>query len=60
MQSELMTSRQVAAEVGKTVETVNQWVRTGRLTPALVVPGYHGARLFDPASVEALRQEKPE
>lgn len=53
-----MTSRQVAERVGRTITTVNRWVSEGRLTPALVLEGYNGPRLFDPASVDALTQQE--
>ena len=54
--NELLTSRQLARELETTVTTVNRWVNSGRITPALQVPGYRGARLFEPASIEALRK----
>lgn len=56
MTDQLLTSRQVAERLGTTVTTVNRWVKSERLTPALEVPGYRGARLFDPASIEAFRE----
>jgi DNA-binding transcriptional MerR regulator len=56
--SEPITSRQAAEVAGTTVTTINRWVAAGRLTPVIEVPGYRGARLFDPADVAALRQER--
>lgn len=56
--AELLTSRQVAERLGTTVTTVNRWVQRGRLTPSLEVPGYKGARLFDPDAVEALEKAR--
>jgi DNA-binding transcriptional MerR regulator len=56
--SEPITSRQAAEVAGTTVTTINRWVASGRLTPVIEVPGYRGARLFDPADVEALRSER--
>jgi DNA-binding transcriptional MerR regulator len=56
--SEPITSRQAAEVAGTTVTTINRWVAAGRLTPVLEVPGYNGARLFDPADVLALRSER--
>lgn len=58
MSERLLTSRQVAEQMNTTVTTVNRWVQAGRLEPALRVPGYRGARLFDPASIEALAKGK--
>jgi len=37
--------------------TFNRWVKAGRLTPALTMPGLTGARLFDRRDVEALAAE---
>ena len=56
--SQPITSRQAAELAGTTVTTINRWVVAGRLTPVIEVPGYRGARLFDPADVEALRVER--
>lgn len=53
-----MTSRQVAETLRTTVTTVNRWASSGRLEPALQVPGYRGARLFHPDDVDALREER--
>lgn len=55
---ELMTSRQVAEHLGTTITTVNRWVKSDRLKPSQTVPGYNGARLFDPAVVEEFREER--
>lgn len=54
---QLLTSRDVAARKGVTVTTVNRWVNSGKLTPAVEVPGYRGARLFDEESVDALEAD---
>lgn len=56
--SDLLTTAQVAARLDVWVGTVNGWARSGRLAPVLQVPGYKGARLFDPAEVEALAVER--
>lgn len=53
MTTDLMTSQAVADRLGVDVRTVNRWANAGRLVPTIVVPGYRGARLFDPADVEA-------
>lgn len=54
---EPITSRQAANLAGRTVTTINRWVQSGRLIPVIEVPGYRGARLFDPADVEALSEQ---
>lgn len=56
MNDSLLTSRQVAERMRTTVTTVNRWVAAGRLEPVLQVPGYRGARLFDPASIDAMTE----
>lgn len=48
-----ITSRQAAERVGTTVTTINRWAASGRLVPVLEVPGYRGARLYNPADVDA-------
>jgi hypothetical protein len=57
MSEPLLTSRQVAERLGKTVTTVNRMANDGRLKPALEVPGYRGARLFDAQSIADLEDE---
>lgn len=50
----LITTAQAAAILGVHVGTVSRMVASGRLSPALKVPGKTGAFLFDRATVEAL------
>jgi hypothetical protein len=52
--AEHLNTRQVADRLGRDVATVNRYVRDGKLTPAFQFPGLRGARLFNPADVEAL------
>ena len=52
--AEHLNTREVADRLGKDVATVNRYVRTGKLQPTFQFPGLRGARLFDPADVEAL------
>lgn len=54
--SELLTSRQAAERLGTTTTTINRWAKSGRLAPALQVPGYNGAHLFKVEDVEAVRE----
>lgn len=49
-------SKDAACLLGVTQTTINRWVKSGRLRPAVVFPGYKGARLFDVADVEALAE----
>ena len=55
--TELLSSPQVAAILGKSARTVHRLVESGELIPALKAPGGpNGAYLFNPADVEALRK----
>lgn len=51
---ELLSTAQVATRLGKSVATVNRYVKRGVLEPAAQGPGERGARLYDPADVDAL------
>lgn len=51
----LLTTAETADALGKSVRTVQYYVQTGRLVPALQAPGINGAYFFDAATVEALR-----
>ncbi len=55
--SKHMTTAEVSALLGKDKTTVNRWADSGRLRTAAKAPGLRGARLFDPADVEALAAE---
>lgn len=54
--SDHLSTAQVAEELQVSVATVNRWAVSGRLTPALQVPGITGARLYSPDDVERMRQ----
>jgi excisionase family DNA binding protein len=58
MESELIGVREAATILGVSKNTVIRWAHAGRLPVALVIPGYRGDLLFDPVSVEALREGK--
>lgn len=51
--TELLTTAQVAALKGVSVRTVARWVETGKLTPAVKIPGRTGAYLFTPDDIES-------
>ncbi|TFV82030.1 MerR family transcriptional regulator [Microbacterium sp. dk485] len=53
-----ITSRDVAKITGATQSTVNRWVKAGLLKPIFEMPGYRGARLFDPDDVQQLARER--
>lgn len=55
---ELMSTAQVAAMLGRSVNLVNRWVREGRLTPHTQVPGRTGARLFRRGDIEPTETEQ--
>lgn len=52
MPNDLLPTSEVAKRLGKSVYTVNRYVRDGVLTPTMQLPGAKGARLFHPAEVE--------
>jgi DNA-binding transcriptional MerR regulator len=51
---DLLTTRQVAEEHDVTPQTVNRWVREGRLVPATQGDGIRGPRFYRRADVVAL------
>lgn len=53
--SDLLTSAQVAAILGKSIRTVHRMANDGTLPTALRLPGQTGAVLFTRADVEAYR-----
>lgn len=54
--SRLLGSSEVAKRLGRDRSTISRWVKSGRLTPAMTVPGYNGDLLFDPADIEAFQE----
>lgn len=52
----LLSTREVARRLSVDTRTVHRMVKSGRLTPALKVPGYRGALLFDPDVVPELEE----
>jgi excisionase family DNA binding protein len=55
---DLLSTAEVAQLLGCRVNTVNRWVRIGRLTPAVSLAGRTGARLFRRADVDQLRRDR--
>lgn len=53
----LITTADAAQMLGVHVATVSRMVASGRLVPAIKVPGKTGAFLFHPEDVAALRGE---
>jgi len=53
MQDELVSTKTVSERLKVTVTTVNRWANTGRLVPAVEMPGETGARLYRLSEVEA-------
>lgn len=56
--SRLLKTVDVARELNKDRRTIVRMARDGRLPIAIELPGYRGDLLFEPASVEALREGK--
>lgn len=56
---DLLTTAQVAERLDVHVRTVHRLVTSGRLVPAMKLPGSVGAYLFQPADVEALLSPEP-
>lgn len=51
---DLLTTAQAAERRSVHVRTIHRAVASGRLKPALKLPGDTGAYLFDPADIDAL------
>lgn len=51
---DLITTAEVAEQLGCDVRTVHRMVRTGRLTPRQKLPGRTGSYVFDASDVDAL------
>lgn len=52
----LLTSAEVCERLNIDRSTLSRWVASGRITPALKMPGIRGPFLFDPAEVERLAE----
>lgn len=57
---QLLTTAQVAREVGRDRSTIVRWVQAGKLTPVHTLPTTKGAHLFNAEDIEALRNEGEE
>lgn len=51
-----VTTAEAARTLGVTPQAVSLMVRSGRLVPVKKLAGVRGAFLFDPASIEALKE----
>lgn len=49
----LLTAAELARQYGRNVRTVHRMVRSGRLSPAMKLPGRTGALLFRAEDAEA-------
>jgi excisionase family DNA binding protein len=56
-ETDLLSTAQVAEILGKSVPTVNRWVREGALKPTTKLPGISGAYVFTREAVEDFRDE---
>ena len=50
--AELLTTAQVADQLGRSVSFINSAAAEGRIKPQYQLPGTKGARLYHPAEVE--------
>lgn len=57
-QTTLLTTRDVAVELGVSVPTVTRLARDGDLHAEAKAPGSRGAYLFDPNAVAAFKAER--
>lgn len=57
---ELLTTAQVARELGRDRSTILRWVQAGKLTPIHTLPTAKGSHLFDPADISALIEDGDE
>lgn len=49
-----LSTAEVATRLGKSVATVNRYVKRGLLEPVVQGPGERGARLYKPSDVDEL------
>lgn len=57
-ETSLIGSRQAADIIGCDRDTLNRWVREGRIDEHHKLPGVTGSRLFDREVVEAFARER--
>ena len=53
---DLVTTAQVADRLQVSIETVNRWVREGRLVSTYQLPGARGARMFKASDIDSLAE----
>jgi excisionase family DNA binding protein len=53
-----LRSFEVCEQLGIDRSTLSRWVATGRIEPAMKLPGLRGAFLFHPAHVAALLPDR--
>jgi excisionase family DNA binding protein len=53
--ADLLATIEVAKRLGLERSTLSRWVKEGRITPAMRLPGATGAFLFHPSEVERVR-----
>jgi excisionase family DNA binding protein len=51
---DLISTAEAAKLAGVDRSTIVRWVRAGKIAPAVTVPGYRGALLFEPSSLDDL------
>lgn len=51
---DLVSTKEASEISGRSVATINRWVREGRLTPVAEGDGPRGARFFNRADIEAM------
>lgn len=54
-ESPYLTSAEACQRLGIDRSTLSRWVASGRIKPAVKLPGLRGAMLFDPATVDAAK-----
>ena len=54
---ELLTSADACRELSIDRSTLSRWVASGRLTPAVKLPGIRGPFLFTPAAIKAAAKD---
>lgn len=60
MPTDLISTKDIAERKGVNPTTVARWVKSGRLTPQLKLPGIRGAMFFSIEDVDALDADADE